>query len=65
MSETNEKHSRLTRLGRWLAELILVFVGIYAAFWLNNLQTTVSFFRDLEKTQNDLLTQIQAERQHH
>src|SRR5215471_11838791 len=38
MSETTEKHSPITRLGRWLAELILVFVGVYAAFWLNNYQ---------------------------
>jgi hypothetical protein len=38
MSETTQKHSRLARLGRWLAELILVFVGVYAAFWLNNYQ---------------------------
>jgi len=38
MTETTEKHSRLGRFGRWLAELILVFVGVYAAFWLNNYQ---------------------------
>jgi hypothetical protein len=36
MSETN--HSPLSRLGRWVAELLLVFVGVYAAFWLNNYQ---------------------------
>ena len=38
MSETNEKASYLSRLGRWMAELVLVFVGVYAAFWLNNYQ---------------------------
>ena len=38
MSQTTEKHSRLTRFGRWAAELLLVFVGVYAAFWLNNYQ---------------------------
>jgi hypothetical protein len=38
MSETTEKRSRLARLGRWLAELVLVFVGVYAAFWLSNYQ---------------------------
>jgi hypothetical protein len=27
-----------SRIGRWTAELILVFVGVYAAFWLNNVQ---------------------------
>jgi hypothetical protein len=38
MSETTEKRSWLFMAGRWLAELILVFVGVYAAFWLNNYQ---------------------------
>lgn len=38
MSETTENRSPLGRIGRWLAELILVFVGVYAAFWLNNYQ---------------------------
>jgi hypothetical protein len=38
MSETTEKRSWVAQLGRWLAELILVFVGVYAAFWLNNFQ---------------------------
>jgi hypothetical protein len=38
MSETTGKRSLLTRLGYWLAELLLVFVGVYAAFWLNNYQ---------------------------
>jgi len=34
----NKKRSLLSRIGRWTAELILVFVGVYAAFWLNNYQ---------------------------
>jgi hypothetical protein len=38
MSETTGKHSVLSRIGRWTAELVLVFVGVYAAFWLNNYQ---------------------------
>jgi len=38
MSQTTEKHSRFSSLGRWVAELVLVFVGVYAAFWLNNYQ---------------------------
>ena len=38
MSETTEKRSLLSRIGRWAAELVLVFVGVYAAFWLNNYQ---------------------------
>src|ERR1700755_1349644 len=27
-----------SRFGRWIAELALVFIGVYAAFWLNNVQ---------------------------
>jgi hypothetical protein len=28
----------LFRAGRWVAELVLIFVGVYAAFWLSNYQ---------------------------
>jgi hypothetical protein len=38
MSQTTEKRSRFARFGRWVAELLLVFTGVYAAFWLNNYQ---------------------------
>ena len=38
MAVTNQKRSLLSRIGRWTAELVLVFVGVYAAFWLNNYQ---------------------------
>jgi len=38
MSQTTEKRSPFAHFGRWVAELILVFVGVYAAFWLNNYQ---------------------------
>ena len=38
MSETTKKRWRLSRFGRWVAELVLVFVGVYAAFWLNSYQ---------------------------
>ena len=38
MTQTTEKRSSFARFGRWVAELILVFVGIYAAFWINNYQ---------------------------
>jgi hypothetical protein len=38
MSQTTEKRSRFSRFGAWVAELVLVFVGVYAAFWLNNYQ---------------------------
>ena len=35
---TDRKVPFLSRAGRWVAELVLVFVGVYAAFWLNNYQ---------------------------
>src|SRR5438034_3159646 len=36
---TNDRKAPfLSRFGRWVAELLLVFVGVYAAFWLNNYQ---------------------------
>src|SRR4029453_8155910 len=38
MTQTTEKRSSFARFGRWVAELILVFVGVYAAFWINNYQ---------------------------
>jgi len=38
MSQTTEKRSRFAHLGDWVAELILVFVGVSAAFWLSNYQ---------------------------
>jgi hypothetical protein len=38
MSQTTEKRSRFAQVGRWVAELILVFVGVYAAFWISNYQ---------------------------
>ena len=38
MTSALRGNSFLTRFGRWAAELILVFVGVYAAFRLNNYQ---------------------------
>jgi hypothetical protein len=38
MSRTTEKRSRFARFGGWVAELVLVFVGVSAAFWLSNYQ---------------------------
>ena len=35
---TDRKASFLSRAGRWMAELVLIFVGVYAAFWLSNYQ---------------------------
>jgi hypothetical protein len=38
MVETTSRRRLWPRLGAWAAELILVFIGVYAAFWLNNFQ---------------------------
>ncbi|SRR6266446_6391060 len=38
MSQTTEKRSRFAHFVGWVAELVLVFVGVYAAFWLSNYQ---------------------------
>jgi hypothetical protein len=38
ISTVDRKAPLVSRAGRWVAELILVFVGVYAAFWLNNFQ---------------------------
>src|SRR6476659_2557388 len=38
MRETPSRIPFWPRLGGWAAELILVFIGVYAAFWLNTLQ---------------------------
>lgn len=38
MAEHEAKRSFWSRFGRWLAELFLVFLGAYAAFWLNGYQ---------------------------
>lgn len=38
MRETISRPTFWSRSGRWAAELVLVFIGVYAAFWLNNFQ---------------------------
>ena len=38
MGEITSRITFWSRLGRWAAELVLVFIGVYAAFWLNNFQ---------------------------
>src|SRR5438105_8774593 len=38
MGETTSRMTFWRRLGGWVAELVLVFIGVYAAFWLNNYQ---------------------------
>jgi hypothetical protein len=32
------KNNSSAKVGRWLAELLLVFIGVYAAFWLSDFQ---------------------------
>ena len=38
MGETTSRMTFWRRLGGWVAELVIVFIGVYAAFWLNNFQ---------------------------
>jgi hypothetical protein len=38
MAEATERHLLVRRVARWATELLLVFIGVYAAFWLNNYQ---------------------------
>jgi hypothetical protein len=38
MTAATDSKGVLRKLARWVAELVLVFIGVYAAFWLNNLQ---------------------------
>src|ERR1041385_7198085 len=38
MPDINRRMTFGPRLGRWAAELLLVFIGVYAAFWLNSFQ---------------------------
>jgi hypothetical protein len=35
---SESQRSYFSKLGRWIAELVLVFIGVYAAFWLNGYQ---------------------------
>lgn len=37
-ASSHGRKSLLPRLGHWAAQVLLVFVGAYAAFWLNNYQ---------------------------
>ena len=37
-ASTYRKVPFLSRAGRWVTELVLIFVGVYAAFWLSNYQ---------------------------
>lgn len=38
MSASEDRRSFLSHVGAWAVELVLVFVGVYAAFWLSNYQ---------------------------
>jgi hypothetical protein len=48
--------SFLSRFGRWTAELLLVFVGVYAAFWLNSYQE-----RQRDMKRRDIILESLAE----
>ena len=37
-ADGREEKTLSARLARWAAELVLVFIGVYAAFWLNSYQ---------------------------
>ena len=36
--QPKESRNHFSLVGRWAAELLLVFIGVYGAFWLNNYQ---------------------------
>jgi hypothetical protein len=57
MRQTTEKRSRFWHFGRWVAELILVFVGVYAAFWLANFQQN----REKAQRRDQILASIEQE----
>ena len=52
--------SFLSRLGQWAAELLLVFVGAYAAFWLTNYQQ----HQEEVRRHNQLLAALENEVTH-
>src|SRR2546430_15525795 len=60
MSQTTEKRSRFEHLGGWVAELVLVFVGVSAAFWLSNYQ---QHRQDAERRDQVLASIEETERQ--
>ena len=47
------------KIGRWVAELLLVFVGVYAAFWLNNFQQ----HRQQAKQRDQILASLEQQLQ--
>src|SRR6266516_3909760 len=57
---TDRKASFLSRAGRWMAELVLIFVGVYAAFWLSNYQ---QHWQDAERRDRILASIEQTLRQ--
>jgi type II secretory pathway component PulJ len=47
------------QVGRWLAELLLVFIGVYAAFWLNDFQQAQQRARQRDQILASLERQLQ------
>jgi hypothetical protein len=55
MRQTTEKRSRLMHFSGWVAELVLMFVSVYAAFWLNYYQQ----HRQEAKRRDQILTSLE------
>ncbi len=53
------KKTSLARIGRWLAELLLVFIGVYAAVWLNDYQQ----HREQAKRRDQILASLEQQLQ--
>src|SRR5215212_8608527 len=45
----------MARIRRWTAELLLVFIGVYAAFWLNTFQ----LHREQAKRRDQILASLE------
>jgi hypothetical protein len=55
--DSTTRDSRSSRVGHWVAELVLVFLGVYTAFWLSNYQQD----RQNAKRRDQLLAQLELE----
>jgi hypothetical protein len=53
------KKRSYVRVGRWLAELLLVFIGVYAAFWLSDFQQRQQQARQRDQILASLARQLE------
>ena len=53
------KNNSSAKAGRWLAELLLVFIGVYAAFWLNDFQQGLQRARQRDQILASLERQLE------